>query len=177
MKLAIRLVSRPEPAAISAATIRNQIESDVTRFVEDRIKTAHEANVSTWEGGGIEPNFGGSDIPTFKTSSSSGNEGVLVSLEMEAAAAEDADLSVWQLLDRGTRVRYMIVSEDWSSKTEPRVIGASGGAGEKLGLDFEDPDPGIEEREFSETIGELHEPELDGLVRRAIDVGISKAFR
>ena len=93
---------------------------------------------------------------------------IVFQILMEAHAAEEATLSVWQLLNReeGTAVRPMHLSSDWISKTEPGSIFSGAGAGQTTGV-FMPWDEGIEGRQWDKLIGDLTEPEA------ILEVGLS----
>lgn len=117
------------------------------------------------------------DKPAFKKEVKEQPGFITGLIEMVAHKAEQATLSVWQLLDRGTKVRYMQVSEEghyagkWKSKTKPGSITSGPGAGITTGLDTDEPQPGITEREFAENIGGFLEPAADNAVDKAYGKG------
>ena len=82
---------------------------------------------------------------------------VVFQVLMESPAAEQATLSVWQLLERGTDVRPMQVSSDWLSKTEPGSIFSSAGDGQTVGI-FQPWAEGIVGRDWIKVVGDLEEP-------------------
>lgn len=162
----VKLIRRPPPPNQQATVIRTQAKAAVRRLVEE-VADRHREYVSPWERSEDQPAF------TVRDESTRGRVRMVV--EMEADAAESASLSVWQLLDRGTSVRYMQLSDDWSSKTTPGATSSGPGAGHKVGLDVNNPQPGIEPREIAAAIAELFDP--DGTVRDGYTDGFDRNFR
>jgi hypothetical protein len=117
------------------------------------------------------------DIPAFKKEVKVKPGFIIGLIELAAHKAEQATLSVWQLLDRGTKVRYMQVSEEghyagkWKSKTKPGSITSGPGAGTTTGLDTDDPKPGISKRDFAENIGDFVEAAADNAIDKAYGKG------
>lgn len=79
------------------------------------------------------------------------------------------DDPIFKFVDEGTAIRYAHFGPDFRPKTHPRAIGSGGGAGKMLFLSLTDPMPGIEAREFSDTIEEKWDTELPEILQRAID--------
>lgn len=109
------------------------------------IKSGHEQYVESWETALSTPEF-------YIDFEYEGAHSFIASVKMEADSAEDATLSVWQLLDRdqGTEVRYMQISKDWQSKTWPGRFPSGPGAGHTTGLGA--PQKGIESRHIADTV-------------------------
>ena len=115
----------------------------------------HEKFVSTWQNTPIS--FGlENKVEAYK---------VTVAIVKSDQPAEQATLSVWELLDRGTDIRYMHVSVDFESKTAPRRIQSEIGAGHVTGLGF--PNPGIEKRLIKQTVNEILQPLTDEAIQTA----------
>jgi hypothetical protein len=160
------LVKKPDPGQ----TIRI-IQGEGLRGVEEGlriIKVDHEFLVQPWEKA--------RDRPDFKDKAKRSGGQVIGVVELDAPKAESATLSVWQLLDRGTRIRYMMLSEDWESKTQVGLTVSQSGRGHKLGLDLENPEGGIHKRDFAENIAKEAQPEVDDAVERGYDSGFQKAI-
>lgn len=163
----VKLVKRPPPPAQQARTIRETAKSRLRQNLLEPVKRRHDEIVGPWEVS--------ADQPAFEVVDESDKGRVYLRVRMDADAAESASLSVWQLLNRGTSVRYMQLSEDWESKTAPGQPFSGPGAGEKLGLDVGRPQQGIEAREFDEAVAQ--EFDADAIVKRAIDEGFNRNFR
>lgn len=75
----------------------------------------------------------------------------------------------WMWLNQGTRVRYADLSPDWVSKTAPRILQSGAGAGKVLrrGRDAK-WHPGIEPRNWSETIANMERDNFERLIYKAI---------
>lgn len=132
------------------------------------VAMAHESLVRPWDEAKDKPTF---DVEIHL------NTGDIIGLVVhKAQEAESASLSVWQLLDRGTRIRYMMVSEDWVSKTSAGRTSSGAGAGFTTGLDFEEPRGGIEEREFGENIAREAQVSAKSHVKSGYSKGFKKAF-
>ena len=161
----VTLVKRPPPPNQQATVIRNEAKRHIRELVE-KVAEKHRNYVGTWE----------NNAPDFSVEDKSEGSKVVLGVLMEADAAEQATLSAWQLLDRGTDVRYMQVSwPGWESKTWPEETVSGIGNGITLGLDIDNPRRGIEKREIAKTIAELFD--ADGKVREAYKAGFEKNFK
>lgn len=76
---------------------------------------------------------------------------------------------IWNLLDRGTLVRYSVPVENFQAKSVPRWIGSKQGAGKMVGSSK--PLKGIEAREWTEVIAEEQEKVFNQLIVAAIFKG------
>jgi hypothetical protein len=158
---------------VSVILARNEIEDKVG----NKVKGMHEEIVDPWED---------EDWPTkpkFRVGSNILFYPYLIFVEMEAEPAEATkfNLSVWQLLDRGTETRPMHLSgEDhpdgeWMSKTAPRQLFSGPGGGVTTGI-WEPYDEGIEEREFADAVGEAVELYADQIVMDAYEKILDRYF-
>lgn len=157
------LIKSPNPQD----TIRT-IQSEGQKGVEEGlkiVKMAHENLVRPWEQA--------KDKPDFKIQVKRVLHQIWGTVIMEAQKAESASISVWQLLNKGTRIRYMMLSDDWVSKTSPGRTSSGAGGGHKLGLDLENPEGGISARDFDEHIAKEAESGVDS----AIEAGYDKGFQ
>lgn len=153
---------------VMVSTIRNAGKAEVANHVKG-VKMAHETLVRPWKHAEDKPDF---DIEIEM------NTGEIIGYVIhKGTEAEQASLSVWQLLDRGTRIRYMKVSKDWVSKTQRGRTTSGAGSGHTLGLDFKDPDGGIEKREFAKFIGLEARTSADSSVEHGYRKGFKQAFR
>lgn len=164
--LSLTIKRQPSKNAVTAFNdYRTQIEAAFFEIADKQIQ--ERAKITrTWKKS--------SDKPVFIPILSIGKTATL-KLELNATAAESATLSVWQLLDRGTSVRYMQLSNDWQSKTSPRTIGSTSGAGRKLGVNTGKPNAGIAAREFDETVNAALEGFVDDAIEDAIERGLRAA--
>jgi hypothetical protein len=75
---------------------------------------------------------------------------------------------IYYFLNFGTRVRYATMSDDWQSKTVPRLIASRQGSGRVLYVRTDRPRPGIKARHFDEEIAKKWNKLLPGIVERMI---------
>lgn len=116
--------------------VKNAMTSVVSKATADR-----NDFVSYWES---------QDRPRFTFFSEDTGNKIRVGIVKQDEPAESATLSVWELLDRGTNLRFMQLSEDWSSKTAPGNIEKFAGSGHTTGINMKNVRPGIAPREFDE---------------------------
>jgi hypothetical protein len=102
---------------------------------------------------------------------------------------KDAIVRVWTddprflWLDKGTKIRWALMSGDWQSKTRPHWVGAGRGKGRavlvgkrafrKRGLA---PRPGIEARHFTEDILKAREKPFKIAMQEAFKIGAENAW-
>ena len=132
------------------------------------VQRRHQRIVQPWN----EP----SDVPDFTIEVKKESGKMIGLVKMSGSAAESAGITVWQLLDRGTNVRFMQLSHDWQSKTQPGRLSSGAGAGRKLGLDFEDAKPGIEARDFSGGVADAAKDEVGIDIEFGYKKGFTRAF-
>ncbi len=75
---------------------------------------------------------------------------------------------IYRFLNRGTRVRYAVMTADFRAKTRTGYIGSNAGRGGLAFVSKKRPRPGIKAREFSKTILEKWRKRLPEQVRRAL---------
>lgn len=75
---------------------------------------------------------------------------------------------VYSYVDKGTSVRYAVMSDDYNPKTRSRVIGSSGGRGRMIFVSRNHPKPGIVAREFSAIIQERMQKKFAATFKRVI---------
>lgn len=95
---------------------------------------------------------------------------VEVKIHRSAPNAEGAHISVWQLLDDGTDIRYMVMTPGFKPKTARGRIQSVLGQGTASHLNG--GREGIEKREQTETINEATEP----VMAAAIEIGLAEGF-
>lgn len=173
-KISMKLIKKPIDGVTTHLIVRHQAIELLEIGPLAQNKEMHETYVEPWELAIDKPDF----TIEFERYSEGGYAGLVY---MEAPTAEDASLSVWQLLNRdwgdgmATNVRYMQVSEDWESKTKPGALTSGPGAGETEGLGK--GWPGIESRHIADTIAEEMESGIDDTVKNIYDLAFEKAFR
>jgi hypothetical protein len=107
--------------------------------------------------------------------------GVSLKIKMRAQEANQAGISVWTLLDRGTAERKVRLV-GWQSKTTPRSLVSGSGSGyvvrkaDGSPVIFP-PVKGIDEREFDDTANEELKPDMDKATDEAIKAAMSKVIK
>ena len=162
----VPLVKRPNQARIKA-TIWVEGRENVKRAVKI-IAEAHGEVVEGWALAKDKPKF----IDAVKDESGK----LIGTVLMIGQDAEKAHVTVWTLLQWGTDIRFMGVSEDWKSKTAIGQLTSGPGRGHTTGLDFKDPQRGIDAREWIQTIDADYNESVMGLVRDGWARGFSKAI-
>ena len=167
MSMKMTLVRKPSgsPATdyeqFRGTVIQKILDGPIASAVED-----FEDTQATWEDSG--------EMSFFNPETVAEPGQIVFRILMEGPSAEQATLSVWQLLEGGTIEggRPMHVSEDWLSKTWPGEIIAGAGAGYTTGI-YPPWANGIEPRNWIELIGDLTEPEaileVGSAARAALD--------
>jgi len=97
----------------------------------EEAKALFEKTVETW-----------SDKPSFRVN------------ELQNSVTVTTGNRIYSYIDKGTSVRYAVMSEDFNPKTRSRVIGSTGGRGKMIFVSRNHPKPGIQAREFSVVIQE-----------------------
>lgn len=165
-KVQLKFVSKTFGAGDLAQFIRPVVENLLTEDL-GKVKAGHEKYVESWETALSTPEF-------YIDFEYEGMGTLIASVKMEAESAEDATLSVWQLLNRegGTAVRYMQISKDWKSKTWPvGSFPSNAGAGYTTGLG--PPQKGIESRHIAEVVAD----EVDDIdIQEIYEYALSLAF-
>ena len=135
----------------------------------DAVRVRHEHIVKPWKKA--------EDKPGFVTEIERKYRLIIGRVKVIGQRAESAEISVWQLLEHGTRIRWMELSGDWESKTFPRTLSSGPGRGRKLGLNFEDgPWPGIKARKWGETVAEVQKDDTEEFVSEGWKKGFLKAI-
>ena len=101
--------------------------------------------------------------------------GGYMGVRLTAKSARKAKVSVYTLLDKGTKVRHVKVSPDWQSKTTPGTIVSGPGRGDVIRNNKGEPiiffnagPEGIEKRDIDRTINDALLPELRAATRRGL---------
>lgn len=141
--------------------IREELEKALDKLGVKLVKE-FEKTTKTWQG----------DKPTFvpDTRLRQGT-GAGLSIGMEGGRGVDK----WTFLNFGTRVRYAILSSDWQSKTTPGFLGSGPGSGRVVKIDINNPQPGIEARDWSVIIMKDFKPVFREAMHDALADGLRKA--
>lgn len=129
------------------------------------VQQRHEAIVKPWKKD--------KDKPEFKIKIERKFRLIIGTVKVVGERAESAGITVWQLLEHGTKIRFMKLSKDWRSKTAPGRLSSGTGGGRKLDLDFEDPDPGITKREWAKGVAKTQQTATD----THVEEGWKRGFR
>lgn len=97
----------------------------------EEAKALFEKTVETWR-----------DKPVFRVN------------ELQNSVTVTTGNRIYSYIDKGTSVRYAVMSDDYNPKTRSRVIGSTGGRGRMIFVSRNHPKPGIQAREFSVVIQE-----------------------
>jgi hypothetical protein len=161
------LVSSPDPV-VQAQEIRKVASGSILRLVA-KVATKHALLVKPWKKE--------DDKPEFKLESGVDKKGPFWAVKQIGELAEQAtEYTVWQMLEHGTRVRYMMLSDDWESKTKVGQITSGPGRGMKMGLDPENAEGGIHAREFARNIAESVEADAATAVKNGYRDGFRRVF-
>lgn len=160
------LTNKPNPARVKS-DIRNSGVVGVHRALNG-VKKAHYRIIKNWKED--------KDKPEFTSKVEIKNNKIVGTVKMEGEEAEKAHVTVWTLLNWGTRIRFMELSEDWASKTKPGQLFSGPGGGKKIGINFEQQWPGIDERDFAGTVAEAQKNETDRQVKEGWSRGFTKAI-
>lgn len=148
------------PKAFKPKEIRLALLEENDQAGEELVKL-FERTVQTWEG----------DKPGFELQRKL--TGDTVTLEV-VLTGSDLAIKKWIWLNRGTSVRYAILSSDWKSKTEPDNLDAGEGSGRVVKIDMDNPQPGIEARNWSKIIMRQFKPGYHRRMQRAMRRGAAK---
>lgn len=143
MPTEIKLTKRPPPATSQMAVIQKHIKKQMDALLKKHVK-ARKIYMATWEKSRDKAKFS----PEIKQTTAT----TVARVKLSGQPAEQASITVWELLRDGTDVRYMHVTTDWRSKTAPGRMRSTGGRGEKLGLNA--PRIGIEARDQDNMIND-----------------------
>lgn len=132
------------------------------RQLSEKLKIPFAKTVATWDG--EKPEF----IPDYHVTQ---GEGVVLNMTLGGGKGADK----WGWLNFGTRVRYAILSSDWQSKTTPGFLGSGPGSGRVVKIDINNPQPGIEARDWSVIIMKDFKPVFSEAMHDALADGLRKA--
>lgn len=133
------------------------------------VQQRHEAIVQPWKES--------RDKPEFEIKIEYRNRLMIGTVKVKGQKAVSANITVWQLLEHGTRIRFMDVSPDWVSKTQPGRLSSGAGRGNVEGLNFKDPNPGIVARDWGKNVAKAQETATDIRVEQGWKNGFRKAIR
>lgn len=133
------------------------------------IKKEYQKVVNTWD-----------DAPKFDSAISltGGNASALVG---PTGSQKQVNKFLW--LDKGTRIRWALMSKDWRSKTRPGGLSSGPGGGRvvvagRRAMQARNiaPRPGIQARNWTTLIAQRRKRPFQRAMVKAMQVGASKAF-
>jgi hypothetical protein len=104
-------------------------------------------------------------------------EGKVQYAQGEASIIVHTGSEIYGYINAGTRVRYATMSNQFTPKTQPRVIGSTPGNGEMAYVSRKVARPGIEARHFTDTIAEKYQPEVANALVIAFNKSLAKGWR
>lgn len=125
---------------------------------------ALETTTASWEG----------DKPEFESHISLTKTQVSI---LPGMTGSELGINKWLWLNFGTKVRYAVLSHDWSSKTTPGYVGSGPGTGRVVKIDVNNPQPGIEAREWSKTLAKWFAPIFKDVIQDALAAGTARALK
>lgn len=134
----------------------------VAKAESDRVRRANRATAE---------DLGKQALRLFRGTTRTWREQPEFTVETEASGDEitvlaGTDNPIYGYLDRGTSVRYALMSPDWRSKTTPGSLQAGSGAGRVIVINRNRPRPGIKARRFSDKIRETLDREAEPTFNR-----------
>lgn len=154
----------PSPGVLSAPEIRGRLLGRLGKWAK-RIQSDFEATSDSWQD--HNPVF------SIKTRFAGGNIRILITTGDE----------VWGYLNRGTNIRWAVMSPDFLPKTRKHSLQSFPGRGgavlrgqRAMTAAGVPPRPGIEAREWNKVVMELYRPEISADIRAAIREGLAAFF-
>lgn len=131
-------------------------------------KRDFEKTTGTWEN---KPEF------NITVKELQGNEiELFVGVESNWRKGQQANANdIYMFVTRGTSVRHALMSPDFQPKTKPRVIGSSGGRGGVIRVSKAIELPGIEPREWEETITKKNKSQIVKDTQKALNFAAKQA--
>ena len=151
-------------------SVRTQVLS-VLRKYERKMLKDYDKTTQTWEG----------ETPTFDSKISFPRVGKEMSLWVGAVDDGSFGYRKFNWINKGTSIRWAVLSDDWLSKTFPGRLVSTGGQGEVLiagramieeGFSAE---PGLEARNFDKQIREIHLPDFQKDMKTAVARGLRRS--
>jgi len=146
--MTVFLVKGIKPSRLNVDVYRQEILNDLR--AEGKVHQKElKKTTRTWQG----------ETPKFESligleRGSSGSASV-----MTGPTGSDKAVNKWEWLNKGTRIRWALMSRDWQSKTRPRWFGSGRGAGRviiagrrAMTMRGIRPRPGIEARGWSDDL-------------------------
>ena len=131
---------------LTAVRIKSKKEQrDALKKIGDEHKKERKHYVRYWTG---------QAVPLFKYRTRPTKAGWTLRVSMDVATAQKAGISVYELLDQGTKVRRALLSPDYKPGTEPGTLNVKPTLGRSLVAKPEYAFPGIDARHQEDLINE-----------------------
>jgi hypothetical protein len=150
--------------------VRTQVLSVLRKYERKMVKD-FEKTTQTWTG----------ETPTFDSKISFPRVGKEMSIWAGAVNDGSFGWRKFNWINKGTSIRYAVLSDDWISKTFPGRLAATEGQGEVLIAgramieEGYPPEPGLEERDFDKQIRELHLKDFQKDMKAAVARGLRRS--
>lgn len=144
------------PDLLKVDRIRLELLNGLRRFGRSAIRDVKKIT-DPWDN--EKPNW------SFKISLAGGNPSVFID------AGDGLGANKWLWLDEGTSERPAIMSSNFVPKTQPGVLSSGSGQGGLVFINPDDPQPGIEAREFSKNLIIKWTPMFQDIMQEALDKG------
>ena len=162
------LMKSIKPAKLRVDKIRLELLNELRKEAR-LIKKEYEKTVQTW-----------SDAPSFDQDISL-TGGAASALVGPTGSTQQVNKFKW--LDKGTRIRWALMSRDWQSKTRPGQLHSGPGAGRVLiagrrAMQARNiaPRPGIQARNWTTMIAQRRKRPFQKAMVKAMQRGAAKAF-
>ena len=133
----------PKPLQVNAMV--NVLIKETEKLGKDMVKDFN-STTRTWQG----------DKPVFKATMKMDNRTnngwpnrIILTV---APGNNDKGAEVWQYLNKGTKVRYAVMSKDFKAKTRPGLLKSYAGKGKMLFVNKKIKRPGIKARKWDERL-------------------------
>jgi hypothetical protein len=156
----VYLAKRPEKATLRHKRTRTRMKNLMSPLMDKHIALRRKVT-GTWSS---------TNKPDFKKLVEESPGKIKFSIELIAPNAKSANISVYRMLNEGTKIRYAVMSSDFQRKTSPRVIDSVPGKGGMVNLDLTQINDGIEKREWDEEINEKLESRFKKIIEEAYRV-------
>jgi hypothetical protein len=141
----------------------NQVRQEVAREEKRALAAVHQTGESIGKRGlklfrDLVSNWTNKPVFEMQTSANSSGSEVLVG----------TDDKIFEYLDKGTSVRYAIMSPDFIAKTKPGSLQSGPGRGGMVFISRKHPRPGIKARHFSDKVEQTLRREIPETLQREL---------
>ena len=150
---------------LTAVRIKSKKEQrDALKKIGEEHKKERQLYVRHWTGAAV---------PLFKYRTRPTKSGWTLRVSMDVASAQSASVSVYELLDKGTKVRRALLTPDYVPGTSPGTLDVKPTIGRRLVARPDYEFPGIEARNQEELINK----KVADYEEQLIDDILSRAFK